>query len=138
MKMLRRNISMSEGMCPCSCGAIASSPFLDRVQELRDRVGFALPFKSIVRCVNYNHKISGSSITAHLHSSEPDVYGAIDTGIKPRSRKDYGEPDKVFRIVTVAILLGANNIEVCNAHIHIGWVPFGHPMFETIYWGKSK
>ncbi|KKM70854.1 hypothetical protein LCGC14_1436640 [marine sediment metagenome] len=138
MKALRRNITIDEAICPCSCGATPSSALLDNIQSLRDRVGFALPFNSIVRCPPYNRKIGGSIISAHLLSLEVGPFGAVDIGIKPRSRKDGGYPDKTFRIITVAKELGANNIEVCDGHIHIGWVPFEHPMFETLYWGRSK
>ena len=138
MENLRRNISVKEGSCPCGCNTVASDALLDNAQLLRDRVGFSLPFSSIVRCKTYNKKIGGSSVSVHLLSLEPGPYGALDIKIRPRSRKDDGQPDKVFRIVVVALQLGANNIEVCDGHVHIAWTPFGHPMFETVYWGKSK
>ena len=136
--ILHRNISLKEASCPCGCGTVASNELLDNAQTLRDRVGFPLPFSSIVRCETYNKKIGGSSLSVHLLSLEPDPYGALDIKIRTRSRKDEGQPDKVYRIVVVAFSLGANNIEVCDGHVHIAWTPFGHPMFETVYWGMSK
>ncbi len=138
MVMLRRNISKYEASCPCGCGAVASDALLDNLQLLRDRVGFALPFNSIVRCPKYNRKKGGSTISDHLLSLESGPFGAGDIGIKPRSRVDDGFPDKAARVVNTAKELGANNIEVCDGHLHIGWVYFNHAMFETLYWGKSK
>ena len=138
MRMMRRNISASEGDCKCGCGTVPSPAYLDLFQALRDRVGFSLPFTSMTRCMDHNEASGGSAISPHLLCPDPGPYGAADIGIKPRSRKDGGEPDKVFRIVVAALSLGANNIEVCDAHIHIGWVPHSHPMFETGYWGESQ
>lgn len=138
MERLRRNITVGEATCPCGCLAVASDTLLDNAQLLRDRVGFALPFNSIVRCPAYNRSIGGSTLSAHLLSLEKGPFGATDIGIKPRARSDGGYPDKTFRIIAVAKELGANNIEVCDGHIHIGWVPFNHAMFETLYWGRSK
>ena len=138
MENLHRNISLKEASCPCDCGTVASNELLDNAQTLRDRVGFPLPFSSIVRCPTYNKKIGGSSITVQLLSLEPGPYGALDIKIKPSSRKEGGRPDLVFRIVVIALQLGANNIEICDGHVHISWTPFGQPMFETVYWGMSK
>jgi len=135
-KTARRNITLKEAMCGCKCGAIASPELLDLAQELRDDVGFSLPFSSIVRCLVHNKKIGGSSSSVHLLSAEPGPYGGLDIVLKRKSGKL--DAAKVYRIFMVAIRLGFNNFEVCNAHVHVGKVPFNHPQFEKIYWGRSK
>lgn len=132
------NISEREARCPCGCGLLASPEFLDEVQKLRNRVGFGIPINHMTRCVNFNKSIGGSNTSAHLLSALPGPHGAIDHGIKSRSRKDGGKPDKAFRIRREALALGWNNFEVCDAHGHAGKVPFGHAQFEAEYWGRSK
>lgn len=132
------NISKKEACCPCGCGTIASTEFLDQVQGLRDWVGFPIPINHMARCEKYNKQIGGSSTSAHLLSSQPGPHGAIDHKIKSRSRAAGGKPDRAYRMRKAAMDLGWNNFEVCNAHGHAGIVPFGHAQFEAEYWGKSK
>ncbi len=125
------NISVEEATCPC-CGEMASAALLDKIQKFREMVGFAIPFTSIFRCSLYNGSIKGSKYSLHLDSANPDEYGAVDCGI------DKSESHNRWAMLNVARTLGANNIEVCDKHMHIGWAPMGHVMQNRLYWGVSK
>lgn len=133
-----QNVSREEATCHCGCGLVASPEWLDWLQDLRDQVGFPLPFRSIVRCPAHNKAIGGSSTSVYLLSAEPGPYGGADIGIKPRSKAQGGAPDRVYRIVKAALAQGFNNVEICDGHIHIGHIPLGHPQFECVYWGRSR
>lgn len=131
-----QNITREEATCHCGCGLLASPEWLDWLQDLRDEVGFPLPFRNITRCSEYAKM--GSSTSAHKLSSEPGLYGGADMGLKPRARAVGGAPDRVYQVVKTALEMGFNNIEVCDGHIHVGHVPPGHPQHECVYWGLSK
>ncbi len=129
---VRKNISFAEATCRCGCGLIASDSLLDRVQKLRDRCGFGLPFTSIVRCDKYNREIGGSDTSAHLLSSENNKYGAIDIGI-PK-----WQMARRWVIDWYASRSGFNQKEMCDKHLHFGIVPKSHPHYKKLYWGISK
>ena len=128
--MLRRNITQREGSCHCGCGKTASAPFLDRVQELRDRAGVAMPFTSMVRCVDHNADIGGSPDSPHLLTSGPGPYGAVDIACT--------NPAKRWVWEVIARAVGFNQIEVCDKHMHFALVPEGHKLKNFLNWGVSK
>lgn len=84
----------------------------------------------MVRCVDYNKAIGGSVYSPHLLTAGPGPYGAVDIGTT--------SPVLRFAIFTTAWLLGFNHYEICDRHIHLGFVPDGHPLKNKINWGKSK
>ena len=132
MKNVRKNITYKEATCGDGCGLIASVSFLNRLQKLRDRCGFPLPFTSIVRCELYNIKIGGSGNSAHLLSANPDRYGAVDIGIKK------WQMSKRYIIDWYASRLFFNQKEIADYHLHFGVVPRKHPHYKKLYWGISK
>lgn len=125
------NISMAEATCS-HCGQLASAELLDKIQAFRTACGFPIPFTSICRCPEHNENIGGSKYSLHLESQKKNEFGAVDCGIpKSHSRNRW-------TMLNAARQLGANNIEVCDGHIHIGWAPKGHVMQNRLYWGVSK
>lgn len=130
--MLRRNISDREGSCRCErdCKKVASFPFLDRVQELRDRAGESMRFTSITRCIDHNADIGGVDDSPHLLSADPGPYGAVDIACT--------DPAKRWTWILIALALGFNHIEVCDKHLHFAFVPEGHRLKNFLNWWKSK
>jgi len=129
---IRTNILVSEAMCP-HCHILPSDTYLNWFQELRDNCGFALPFKSMYRCPVHNSTIGGSKSSVHLLSADRDgPYGAADIGISKAN------PRKRMVIVRKALKLGANNLEICDYHLHIGIAPDSHIQSNKLYWGVSK
>ncbi len=130
-KMIRENISIREAACPC-CGELPSDRLLDRLQSLRELCGFPLKFTSIYRCPNHNKMIGGHPNSAHPLGAQKNAYGAADISIHKRYAK------KRFKIIFSAFRLKFNCLEVCNLHLHVGFVSTGHPMRDSLYWGVSK
>lgn len=129
--MIRENISRREAACPC-CDELPSDRLLDRLQAIRELCGFPLKFTSIYRCPNYNKSIGGHMNSAHQLGVQENPYGAADIGLHKRYAK------KRFKLVFGFYRLKFNNLEVCNGHIHVGFVPPSHPMENSLYWGISK
>jgi len=124
---VREHILHKEAVCP-DCGLLPAAGFLDLVEKLRLVCGFALPIQSMARCERHNREIGGAEHSAHLlHEGS---YGAADIGIRNTRRR--------FFILWYALMLGFNNIEVCDGHLHVGRVPEDHPGFGRLVWGKSK
>ena len=56
---LYANFSRAEFVCHCGCdGADMSGIFVDLLQNLRERCGFALPVTSGFRCSAHNNDVS--------------------------------------------------------------------------------
>ena len=67
---------MSELACRCGCGGLPKQDFMDKVEKLRDRLGFPLTVTSAYRCPEYNNRVSGTG------RSGPHTTGrAIDLGV---------------------------------------------------------
>ena len=58
--------------CPCKCSAM-SEEFMVKLQELRDKCGFALPVSSGYRCVSHNEKSGGHPTSGHLSGEAADL-----------------------------------------------------------------
>ena len=123
---IRENITRKEAECP-HCQKLPSDDFLDLLQTLRTLCDMPLNFSSIYRCPDFNRMIGGSHDSLHTQTRE---YGAGD--IKTRNFK------KRYIIITKALKLGFNNIEVCNYHLHVGKAPKGHRQENSFFWGISK
>ena len=128
---LSKNFTRGELECP-HCGALPDPVFIVIIQRLRDRCGFPLHVTSGCRCTTHNRNIKGYQYSAHKVVLAGAAYGAIDVKT--------GRYNNKFRwtLITTAISIGFNNIEVCNFHTHIGRVGPKHPGFERIIWGVSK
>ena len=128
---LSQNFTRDELECP-DCKTTPTKQFIVLIQKLRNKVGLPLHVTSGCRCTAYNNKIGGHRASSHKIVQLGAAYGAID--IKT------GRYFNKFRwlLITAAIALGFNNIEVCNLHTHIARVPKGHPQYNRIVWGVSK
>ena len=49
--------------CSCGCGLLPQQDALERLQRVRDRVGFPLRISSGARCPEYNAKVSSTGRT---------------------------------------------------------------------------
>ncbi len=84
---LYKNFSESEYECKCSCRSLArgeatiNETLLQKIQELRDRCGFALPINSGLRCKKHNDdpKVGGHPNSAHIDHGEGCM--AVDLGV---------------------------------------------------------
>ncbi len=128
---LSKNFVRGELECP-HCHLLPTPEFIELLQVLRTRYGFPLRVTSGCRCQVYNTKIKGYKDSTHMVVIEGAAYGTVD--IKT------GRYNNKFRwnLITLALELGFNNIEVCNLHTHIGRVPDNHPGYNRIIWGVSK
>ncbi len=70
-----KNFSLSELRCKCGCESLTPNTgffqFMDRIQKLRDRVGFPLNVSSAYRCRNHPEEVNKTSVGQH-------TLGAID------------------------------------------------------------
>jgi len=95
----------------------------------------------MARCKAYNTKIGSKETSAHRFYRDTDLnwiisgkaFGAAD--LKCRDGK------KRMAMLSTAVLLKdlglINNIEVCDRHIHIAFVPKGHKHYGKCYHGMS-
>jgi uncharacterized protein YcbK (DUF882 family) len=58
-----KNFTPAEVACKCGCGMLPQPDFMQRVQRLRDAVGFPLHVSSAARCPTHNAKVSGTGLT---------------------------------------------------------------------------
>jgi len=62
--------------CSCGCGFLPDQDFMEKVEALRVKAGFAFPVTSTARCPTYNSKVSSTGTTG------PHTTGrAIDIGV---------------------------------------------------------
>jgi len=93
-----KNFKPAEVACKCGCGFLPDAEFMNKVQTLRDVVGFPLPVTSCARCKVYNAKVSSTG------DDGPHTTGrAIDCGV---SRAN------AFFVVSAAMKLGFSGIGV--------------------------
>jgi uncharacterized protein YcbK (DUF882 family) len=74
------NFKWSEVECKCSCGGRPKSEFMDKLQELRDMVGFPLRINSGYRCAKHNAAIGGAKASRHQHGFAADIDWTVLTG----------------------------------------------------------
>jgi zinc D-Ala-D-Ala carboxypeptidase len=99
--------------CRCGCGGLPKQDFMDKVEKLRDRLGFALPVTSGYRCPEYNNRVSGTG------RSGPHTTGrAIDLGVSH---------SRALELLRMALLMGFTGIGVkqhgAGRFIHLDDLP---------------
>ena len=57
-----KNFSAAEVACKCGCGMLPEKDFMDKVQWVRDAVGFTLPVSSGARCAKHNDETSTTGL----------------------------------------------------------------------------
>ncbi len=76
--VLSKNFSKAEIRCRCGCGAgNISMDLINRLQEVRDRLGLPMRITSGVRCKNHNANVGGSLKSSHV-PDESGVSYAVD------------------------------------------------------------
>ena len=100
VKLARPNFSWSELRCKCGCGAQwISSPALDKLQALRERVGKPVVVHSAARCRDYNAKVGGKDQSQHISTADKPGR-AFDVSIAGMT------PDQVAREAEAVGFLG--------------------------------
>lgn len=104
-----KNFSKSELQCKC-CGEFpVNELFMDRLQKLREAVGFALPINSGYRCPKHNAEVAATGDDGP-HTTGRAVDIAVDRG-------------KAFMVLSRAINLGFTGIGVSqkgqSRYIHL-------------------
>ena len=56
------HFSDAELECKCGCGMLPQPEFMNKVEELRNRVGFSLPVSSAARCPKHNERVSKTGL----------------------------------------------------------------------------
>ena len=138
---IRPHVLKSEAECDCGCGAMPYDKWLDVVEKFIVECNFSIPISSMARCKAYTAKIGSKETSAHRFYKDTDIhwvtngnsFGAADLKCRDSGRR--------MIVVTTAINLMnqglINNIEVCDRHIHIAYVPKGHKHYMKMYWGRS-
>jgi zinc D-Ala-D-Ala carboxypeptidase len=99
--------------CRCGCGGLPKQDFMDKVEKLRDRLGFQMPVTSGYRCPEYNNRISGTGRTG------PHTTGrAIDIGVSH---------SRALEMIRMALSMGFTGIGVkqhgAGRFIHLDDLP---------------
>lgn len=107
------HFTAKELACKCGCGMLPAQDFMDKVEQLRVSVGFALPVSSAARCPTYNARVSSTGRTG------PHTTGrAIDLVV---DRK------KAHMVLAAALKMGFTGIGVqqkgTGRFIHIDDLP---------------
>lgn len=110
--------------CSCGCGMLPAQDFMDKVQVLRERVGFGLPVTSAARCPAYNARVSSTGATG------PHTTGrAIDLGVSGA---------RAHRVLAEALALGFTGIGVAQKgagrFIHLDDLPNGPNCPRPFVW----
>lgn len=94
--MTWRYFTLDEMRCQC-CGVVRmDAEFMDRLDELRDRLGFPLPISSGYRCPAHNRAVSHTGISGpHTTGKAADLL--VDRG-------------RAYALLPVAIELGFTGI----------------------------
>lgn len=97
--MKYKHFSEAELTCQCGCGQQLMNPsFMFLVEELRERVGFALPVSSAYRCPEHNNNVSKSGYDG------PHTTGrAIDLRVSH---------EKSYQVLRIAMSMGFTGIGV--------------------------
>jgi len=92
--------SREELQCKCGCGQMKlSEGFINKLNRLRDAVGFPLPVTSGYRCPDHNAKVSATGRTG------PHTREACDFGVAG---------DKAYIVLSAALQLGFKGIGVAQ------------------------
>ena len=84
------NFSDESLTCKCGCGMLPKRDFIDKIQELRNRLGFPLPVTSAARCPEHNSKVSKTGLQGphttgraiDLQVSHENAYKALKTALE--------------------------------------------------------
>lgn len=108
-KSVTTNFDYMEFVCPC-CGCLCITPrfysHMEKLQELRDRVGFPITVNSGYRCPTHNKEVGGVADSQHR---------IFATDIRPTE----AGKDKLKLISTVAEELGFDGIGKYPTFVHL-------------------
>lgn len=99
------NFTPAEVACKCGCGTLPDEGFMEKVQALRDAVGFALPVTSGARCPAHNVRVSSSGLGGpHTTGRAADI--ALD-------------PVRTYLVLSAALRMGFSGIGVAKWGLHL-------------------
>lgn len=93
-----RHFTMKEFSCRCCGQNHIEETFVDKLDELRDRVGFPLVVTSAYRCPSHNARVSSTGTTGP-HTTGRAVDLAVDRG-------------RAYEVLRVAFSMGFTGIGV--------------------------
>lgn len=70
---LTKNFSSEELECNCGCKGLPNQATIEKLQALRDAVGFPLKVNSGFRCEEHNRKVGGVSTSQHVQGTAVDL-----------------------------------------------------------------
>lgn len=118
--MILKNFKKEELECPCCKKCEVREEAGQKLQKLRDKLGFPLPIASAFRCEQKNRAIKGATGSKHLLGSAFDIK---TSGMNSRHRYELlREGVKLFK-----------GVGVYNRHIHLDDREVG-----AMWVGKSK
>ncbi len=101
---LSKNFNLREFQCRCCSQAKVSSRLVERLQQLRDRVGVPVMVTSGYRCPTHNRNVGGAPNSFHPQGLAADVRTGRHT---PRELARLGEQ------------LGFNGIGIYSNFVHL-------------------
>lgn len=85
---LTENFTLAEFACRC-CGAAKIDPGLvQKLQQLRDRIGKPISITSGYRCQAHNRAVGGATQSQHMHGTAADI---MVKGLAPATVAEHAE-----------------------------------------------
>jgi len=85
---LTENFALAEFACRC-CGAVRVDPELvQKLQQLRDRIGKPIAITSGYRCPAHNRAVGGAAQSQHMYGAAADI---TVKGMAPATVADHAE-----------------------------------------------
>ncbi len=71
---ISENFMLDEFQCTCCQRVMLHNKFLDKLQDLRTKIGKPIIITSGYRCPSYNEDVGGTKGSYHLYGMAADVY----------------------------------------------------------------
>lgn len=106
--MVSKNFSQDELACRCGCGVYGILPvFLNKLQELRDRLGKAIVVTSGYRCEKHNRAVGGEPNSFHMYGIAADLHCP--------------DASDRYKLLVHAAAIGFTGIGIDQAFIHVDY-----------------
>jgi uncharacterized protein YcbK (DUF882 family) len=102
---LSKNFTKEELECKCGCGFLPTKEAIEKLQNIRTKIGKPLIISSGARCASHNTAIKGSKNSQHIHGI------AFDIKCPPGQLR--------MEVITAAIEEGFKGIGWAKTFLHI-------------------
>ena len=100
-----------EYACQCRCGLdTLDDKFLEKLNQLRQKLGTPIIINSGCRCVSHNKKVGGSSTSDHLPDAQGSCHGVDISCVTSNQR---------YAIIKEAVKI-FNRVGIAKTFIHVG------------------